>query len=364
MQRIKFHDGESCSEEHGTVKTNEQRDTNDTQKKNVISLDPPTTCPACGSPVVCEELSSTATTIGQVVRCGGPPLLCTPRAVTSLAHAYSRDALDVTGLSEARIQQLLDAGLLRFPCDVFQWSEDNEWKTISETLTGWGPKSSNNMKASVQQVAKNGISLGRFIYSLGVRHVGKHSSELVASCYGTAEDFLKAVESAAEWKLDPEHDNGDANTSDASSTEHPFSVLEGKAGIGPVLISSMISFSKEKELVAAARDLAKVVQVLEQPKVIEHEISNSESSGSDSKPWHGFRVVFTGGIANLTRSQAQNAAKELLGAKATPNSVSKSTDVVVHGDKGGKKLNQALALGVQTITADEFLALIGQAADR
>jgi NAD-dependent DNA ligase len=152
VQRI---DSNGDNQESKTA-TNEKNN-NDTSSTS-ISLEPPTTCPACGSPVVWEEPSSKSknSTVGQIVRCGGSPLLCPPRAITSLAHAYSRDAMDVTGLSEARIQQLMDAGLLRFPCDVFQWSDDAEWNTIAEEIPGWGPKSCQNLKASIQRVASNG----------------------------------------------------------------------------------------------------------------------------------------------------------------------------------------------------------------
>jgi NAD-dependent DNA ligase len=73
-----------------------------------------------------------------------------------------------------------------------------------------------------------------------------------------------------------------------------------------------------------------------------------KSEGSSSKPWHGLLVVFTGSIASLARSQAQDAAKQLMGAKATPGSISMSTDIVVYGGKGGKKLDQAILIQYNT----------------
>jgi DNA ligase (NAD+) len=345
-----------------TIESNHQED----GSVSFISLKAPTECPACGSPVVWEEPAgssssntNTNNTFGQIVRCGGPPLSCPPRAITSLAHAYARDALDVHGLSEAKIQQLMDAKLLRFPCDPFQFGQD-EWKTVEE-LPGWGTKSCQNLQASTLRVQNKGISLGRFIYSLGARHVGKHSSELVASCYGNVEAFLQALESAADWKEEEEPSEEDPSeaekASDASVAvplEHPFSSLEGKLGIGPVLIQSLLSFSKKEELVTAARDLAKAVRVLEEAPV---RIEENSDATNNQRPWQGFRVVFTGSMSNLTRAEAHAAAKQL-GAKATPGSVSKSTDMVVYGDKGGKKLDQAIAFGIPTMSADEFSALV------
>lgn len=319
----------------------------------MISLETPSQCPACSSPVIQEDVSSTG--IGQVLRCGGPPLLCPPRAVTSLAHAFSRDAMDVIGLSEGRIQQLLDAGLIRFPSDIFEFDEE-KWKTLQD-LPGWGPKSCQNLRSSSQRVATVGISLSRFIYSLGVRHLGKHSSELVASCYGTKDAFLTALDTAAEW-TEPE------STSCNDDTKHPFVALQGQLGIGPVLIQSLLSFSKEKELVDAAKRLANVVLVLEEQMLVaagkekgKDRNANKDNGSGNQLPWKGYRVVFTGSIPGFSRSEAQKTAK-LLGAKATPASVSKSTDLVVVGEKGGKKGEQADALGIPVMTAQEFTSLV------
>jgi NAD-dependent DNA ligase len=312
---------------------------------NWISLEPPKNCPACGSPVTYDTSSSSASSIGQVVRCNGPPLLCPPRAVTSLKHAFSRDALDITGLSEARIQQLMDAEFLRYPNDMFQM-EDSKWEDIA-ALPGWGKKSGNNLRGSSEKVASNGITLSRFIYSLGIRHVGKHTSELVASSYGTVEAFLVALDSAAQ------------ENTESSEQCHPFPQLQNKLGIGPVMVESLLAFSKTAEL-SAAKDLAKSLNVLEEDVVIDEDSSEAGSLSTEStnsnQPWKGFRVVFTGSLDGMTRSEAQRIAKQL-GAKSTPGSVSKSTNLVVYGEKGGKKLKQAQELGVTTMYAQDFILL-------
>ena len=316
-----------------------------------ISLEAPTNCPACGSAVVWETPSQKPNndTIGQVVRCSGSPLLCPPQAVTSLRHAYSRDALDVTGLSEAKIQQLMDSNLLRFPCDLFKFSQE-EWNSMEE-LPGWGPKSVQNLRTMTQDVATRGISLGRFVYSLGIRQVGKHSSELVSSSYGTKEAFMQALKSARDWE----------KMEDEEQSIHPFSQMQGKLGIGPVLIDSLLAFSKKDELVKAATELGESIKVLDD--LSPEETDSQSSKSNDEKPMKGFRVVFTGSLGSLTRSAAQEAAKKL-GARATPGSVSKSTDLVVYGEKGGKKLQTALDFGIKTMSADEFIALIKKEEDK
>ena len=342
-----------------------------------ISLDPPGKCPFCASPVSYESSSSSSTSVGQVVRCTGPPLLCPPRAVTSLKHAFSRDALDMTGLSEKKIQQLMDVGLLKYPSDVFQMG-DAQWETL-EAIPGWGERSCQNLKESSDRVASKGISLGRFVFSLGIRHLGKHTSELVASCYGSAGAFFEALDSASQQhqsttELQDASSEETTDNIDKEGTEeslstlhppnHPFQILENKVGIGPVMVDSLLEFSKSKELIDAAKDLAESLNILEQDVVMEDEKEDMEGSSetpnsNSDMPWKGFRVVFTGslgGMEGLTRSRAQEIAKQL-GAKATPASVSKSTDLVVFGDKGGKKLTRAKELGVSTMEAETFVTL-------
>jgi NAD-dependent DNA ligase len=332
-----------------------------------ISLDPPDKCPFCASPVSYESSSSSSTSVGQVVRCTGPPLLCPPRAVTSLKHAFSRDALDLTGLSEGRIQQLMDAGLLKYPSDVFRLG-DAQWE-ILEAIPGWGERSCQNLKESSESVASKGITLGRFVYSLGIRHLGKHTSELVASCHGSVGAFFEALDSASQHhqsktELQDASDGQTEGTEESISTlhppNHPFPRLENKLGIGPVVVDSLLAFSQTKELTDAAKALAESLNILEQDVVVEEEEEEDPSEISNSnRPWKGFRVVFTGslgGVDGLTRSRAQEIAKQL-GAKATPGSVSKSTDLVVFGDKGGKKLTQAKELGISTMEAETFVKL-------
>jgi DNA ligase (NAD+) len=322
--------------------------------QHMISLEPPKACPACGSNVVVDEVNNN-TISGQVIRCGGPSLLCPPRAITSLAHAFSRDALDITGLSEARIQQLMDAGFLRYPCDVFSLN-DSQWEKMAD-LPRWGKKLCTNLRSSTQRVASSGVSLGRFIYSLGIRHVGKHSSEIVAKAYGNLTSFFEELD-CAENSVHRGGSRVDIEGGDASVQQ--FQSLQNKLGLGPVIIDSLSEFANSPELVAAARNLAAAVTVKEERMELENSDSATvvDSSESNSQhPWKGLRVVFTGSLVEVSRSEAQRLAKQL-GAMSTSSSVSKSTDLLVHGEKGGKKLDQALSWGVATMTANEFIDMV------
>ena len=309
----------------------------------MLSLEAPTRCPACSSPVVWEESPGNGT--GQILRCGGPSLNCPPRAIGALVHAFSRDAFDIRGLSEARIEQLMDAGILQVPADLFALASSPSEKSaemvakISE-LPGWGPKSVQNLQEIVDKVIKDGIPLGRFIFSLGIRYTGQHTSNLVASIYGNVDSFLDAMEKAC----------------DLDESES-FAILQEETdetkGIGPVLVSSLQAFAKEKLLVEAARALANVVNVTEETRR-----SAVSDAASEGKPWNGFSVVFTGSLPGMSRPEARELAKVVLGAKSTPNTVSKSTTIVVAGEKGGKKLATAQELGVEIIDANDFVELV------
>lgn len=182
--------------------------------------------------------------------------------------------------------------------------------------------------------------------------MGKHSSELVASTFGTKEDFLKAMDAGLTWEKPTLGEEGEEGDSDV---EHPFSKLNGQLGIGESVMSSLVAFAKNKDLAEAAKQLASAIKIIDEVK---EPTATTRAGGKDvSKPWKGMRVVFTGAIPDFSRSAANSVAKSL-GAKATPGSVSKSTDLVVYGNKGGKKLKQAIQYGVDTMTAEEFIKLV------
>lgn len=306
--------------------------------KVTISLEAPTSCPACGSEVIAERESSGDDDRGFVLRCGGPALLCPPRAVMALSHAFSRDALDVTGLSDSRIEQLMGAGLLRVPSDLFV-RPHNFTETVAG-LNSWGQKSAQKLVSTANNIASAGVDLSRFIYSLNIRFVGIHSSTLLAVLYGSVDAFLIDIEEVSN-----------------SDGDECFALLrkdnEATKGIGPAVINALISFGREEELVKAARALAKSIKVHDAASMV----SKQPTSGVITKlPFASWSVVFTGSIPELSRTKAQEMAKRM-GAKSTPGTVSKSTDLVVAGEKGGKKLEQAENLGVKVMTSEDFINL-------
>jgi DNA ligase (NAD+) len=378
----------------------------------VISLEPPQQCPACGSSTTFDFVNTslqrksrkkTNDTVmkteqvnddsnddndveadsGQVLRCSGPQLLCQPRAVNAMAYAYSRAGLDVKGVSKSKLQHLMDENIIRYPADLFVAFGDSDdrdsplrqgkmilivvgrfvhafilsrkyYKHLSEMLSkiadlpGWGEISSQNVADSIRLVSAEGVSFSRYIYALGIPFIGTHASQLVASTYGSVTSFLDALDEAAKYVDDvPIHDESGGST--------PFEALAEVKGIGPAAIAALLSFSKEEVLMRAAKDLSKALKVHDEspPTSKSMVVKNSE----EPSPFEGMTVVFTGTLPGMSRTVAQNTVKEL-GAKATPNTVSKSTSLVIEGEKGGKKAKQAKDMGIRVIGYEEFIAMI------
>ena len=308
-----------------------------TQSEDAISLQSPESCPACGSPTVQDSLMESSTAVGQVTRCGGPRSTCRPQAIASIVHAFSRDALYLVGLSEARIDQLYNASIVSVPCDVFDLVKDEEKLGKLQEMEGWGKLSVQNLVTAAESISQEGVSLARFIYSMGIRHVGIHSSSLIASAYGSVDAFLDAVRAAGE------HDDIDET----------FVVLqddsEENKGIGPVLLASLFAFSKDQLQVVAAERLARAIRVIP--------VEAAKVTVDGSLPLSGLSVVFTGSLEGMTRTKAQEYAMEL-GAKSTPSAVSKATGLVVAGAKGGTKLEKAEKLGVRIISSEDFASMV------
>lgn len=169
---------------------------------------------------------------------------------------------------------------------------------------------------------------------------------MLASNYGNITSFLNALDDASKYE------------SDASSNEDvddsPFGTLSEVKGIGPAALSALLSFSKEEVLVKAAKDLAGALKVHEENQPA---VESNNQNDSKSSPFEGLTVVFTGAVPGMSRAAAQ-AFVMSKGAKATPNTVSKATGLVVEGEKGGKKAKQAKDLGLRVITAEDFLEMI------
>jgi DNA ligase (NAD+) len=285
----------------------------------------PTVCPACGSHAV-REVDEKTGEMDAVRRCTGG-LVCPAQRVERLKHFVSRNAFDIEGLGEKHIQAFHDDGVITAPQDIFtlQRRDGQHGPRIAER-EGWGEQSAKKLFAAID--ARRHVTLDRFIFALGIRHVGETTARLLARAYGSAQAFCDAMIEAGKDK----------------ETE-AFRDLDNIAGIGETVAEAIAEFFAEPHNVAVVDALLAEVT----PEPLE--------AVDTSSPIAGKTVVFTGTLERLTRGEAK-AQAERLGAKVA-GSVSKKTDYVVAGSEAGSKLAKARELGVKVLTEDEWIALIG-----
>ncbi|HET7447862.1 MAG TPA: NAD-dependent DNA ligase LigA [Methyloceanibacter sp.] len=284
----------------------------------------PDMCPACGSHAS-REINPNTGREDAIRRCSGG-LICPAQRVERLKHFVSRNAFDIEGLGEKHIKAFYADGLIQSPPDIFTLEKRD--KRASAKLAereGWGETSAKKLFAAIE--ARRNVRLDRFIYALGIRHVGETTARLLARNYGTAEAFLAAMRAAAADR------EGDA-----------FAALDNIEGIGPAVAAAIADFFAEAHNIEVVEELLAEVT----PSPLEKVEHSSRVSGKT--------VVFTGTLERMTRSEAK-ARAERLGAKVA-GSVSKNTDYVVAGPGAGSKLKNAKDLGVAVLTEEEWLKLI------
>ncbi|MGE3627761.1 MAG: NAD-dependent DNA ligase LigA, partial [Hyphomicrobiales bacterium] len=286
----------------------------------------PDTCPACGSHAV-RDVNPKTGREDAVRRCTGG-LICPAQAVERLRHFVSRNAFDIEGLGEKQIEAFYTEGRVMKPADIFTLERRNARteKPLQEK-EGWGEQSVKKLFAAIN--ARRNIGLDRFIYALGIRHVGETTARLLARSYGSVEAFGKAMRAA--------HDrDGEA-----------YAELDNISGIGETVANAVVEFFAEKHNREVVDDLLK--EVTPEPFV----------AAKTDTPVAGKTVVFTGSLERLSRSEAK-AMAERLGAKVA-GSVSAKTDIVVAGPGAGSKLKKAEELGVQVMSEDAWFELVGEA---
>jgi DNA ligase (NAD+) len=239
-------------------------------------------------------------------------------------HFVSRRAFDIEGLGEKQIELFYEQGWVKEPADIFTLEERN--RTIKlEEVEGYGETSVGNLFRAIAQ--RREIPLDRFIYALGIRHVGDTTARALARGYGTWEAFHAACLAVA---------NGDAEAR---------ADMDALDQIGDTVIDALAAYFREPHNRSIVERLTRHVRILEAEQPARH----SAVSGKT--------VVFTGALERMTREEAK-AMAERLGAKVA-GSVSKKTDYVVAGPGAGSKLGKATELGVAVLSEDEWLKLVG-----
>jgi DNA ligase (NAD+) len=282
----------------------------------------PHICPCpLKTPVARETTGAGVETV--VRRCTGE-FACPFQRIEHLKHFVSRRAFDIEGLGEKQLLAFYEEGVIKEPADIFKLAKDTARLDILREREGYGETSIRNLVAAIE--ARRPIALARFIFALGVRHVGETTATTLARGYGDLESFLAAMDLVAA---------GD----EAAKVE-----LDALDQVGKAVIDAAASFFAE----AHNRDM--VQRLVEQLDVQPAEAPRADTAVA------GKTVVFTGSLERLTRDEAK-AQAERLGAKVA-SSVSKKTDLVVAGPGAGSKLKLAAELGIQVLTEDEWLALI------
>jgi DNA ligase (NAD+) len=281
----------------------------------------PTRCPVCGSPVVRVEGEA-------ATRCTGG-LYCKAQRKQTLLHFASRRAMDIEGLGEKIVDQLVERELVRNPADLYPISV--------ETLAGlerMAEKSAENVKRSIDRTRS--AQLHRFIYALGIPGVGEEVAKILARHFGTLAGFR-----AADWpKLAADKEAIRKENAGRKKRGEPLQAVPLE-GIGPELSESIQKFLDEPH----NRD------VIDR---LEREVKVAATSRPAAPA--GKTFVLTGSLAGLTRDEAREAL-EARGHKVA-SSVSKKTDYVVAGADAGSKLDKARALGVPVIDEEELRRLL------
>jgi DNA ligase (NAD+) len=268
---------------------------------------------------------------GARARCTGE-FACPYQAVGHLEHFVSRRAFDIDGLGEKQIEFFHEQGWVNEPADIFTLQHRDGKLALKETgkkihleeVEGFGATSVRNLFNAID--ARREIALERFIYALGIRHVGETTAVALARGYGTWQAFHDACLKLAK---------GD------DETKQEMDALDQ---IGDTVIESLSEYFAEQHNRRRVERLAEHVHILD-----------AEKPRADSAV-AGKTVVFTGTLEKMTRDEAK-ASAERLGAKVS-GSVSKKTDYVVAGPGAGSKLTEAKKLGVEVLTEDEWIKII------
>jgi DNA ligase (NAD+) len=265
----------------------------------------PRECPQCGSAVV--RLEGEA-----VARCTGG-LVCPAQRKQSLLHFAQRRAMDIEGLGDRLVDQLVDEGIVRTPADLYRLGVAN-----LAALERMGEKSAANLVAAIAK--SKHTTLPRFLYALGIRNVGEVTARDLARHFGTLDAIMEA--SAEELQEAPD--------------------------VGPVVAESIATFMNERHNREGIEQLRAAGVTWAEGK---------PERKAPQGPFAGKIVVLTGTLASMTRDEAKERV-EAAGGKVT-GSVSKKTDYVVAGAEAGSKLERAQELGVRVLDEEEFLKLLG-----
>lgn len=270
---------------------------------NTSRFEIPNRCPVCKSKA--EKAEGEA-----VTRCTN--LFCDAQVKERIRHFAHIDALNIDGLGEKIVNQLVDAGIVKTCADLFQLNEEALLK-----LERFGEKSSKNLVESIQKARKP--ELYRLIFGLGIRHVGEKTAKLLARSYLTLPQLQRAT----------------------------LEDLQKIHEIGPEVASSVVSFFGTPDSKREVTELLKYIEPI-----------SPKAQTMTGHPFSGKTFVLTGTLPSLSRAAATKQIEDA-GGHVT-SSVSKKTDYVLAGAEAGSKLEKATQLGIRVLGEEEFLRLLGE----
>jgi DNA ligase (NAD+) len=294
----------------------------------------PLVCPECGSAAE-RELAEVD------YRCTGG-LICPAQRVERLRHFVSRHALDIEGLGITHIESFFHDKLLQTPADIFRLTKEELLKRER-----WAEISASNLIAAIDD--KRTPPLDRFLFALGIRHVGAVTARDLARHYSSMDAFLAMIATAIEARAAMVQAVGETDEKFAARQAKELAAIIDTAQVGPEVAQALIDFFAEPHNKEAVDDLLGQVRV--QPVVFVTRASQVS----------GQTVVFTGKLETMSRDEAK-AQAERLGAKAA-GSVSAKTNLVVAGPGAGSKLKQAAALGIPVIDEAAWAVIVAEAND-
>ncbi len=295
----------------------------DERGENIKDFEFPKNCPSCGSKVV-------KNTDDVVLRCSGG-LNCSAQLKELLKHFVSKDAFDIAGLGKKQIQNFFEERKVKSFADIFTLEKKEKSGQLKlKEEEGWGKKSVDNLFLAINNKRK--ISFERFIYAIGIRHVGINTAKIISNFFTNYENFKEIM-----IKLSKKDEN------DLVDDEN-FQDFVNLNTIGEKIARAVIDYFKVDKNIEMLENLEMQIEI-EKTQKIE---SNSIYSGKT--------IVFTGGLENMTRPEAKKKAEDL-GMKVV-GSVSSKTNYVVAGKDSGSKLKKAKELNVNILDENSWLKIV------
>ena len=282
------------------------------RSKNTKKFEFPTKCPSCGSKTE-KEFNKITKKFDAVRRCTNEGFDCEKIAIEKIKHFISKDALNIDGLGKKVIEKFWDLKFIKFPQDIYNLN----YHKIS-TLDGWGAQSVSNLKYSIENSKE--VNLEKFIFSLGIRHIGMENAKIIADFSKNIQNFLNLAKS------------------------NKIEELINIDGIGETQIKSLEKFFENRANLKVVEKLSTIL------KIKSREVNENGRFKNKS-------FMFTGKLQNISRAEAKSLIEENSGSISS--SVTKKLDFLVIGEKPtNRKVDQAKSLGVKILTQQQWADLL------